>query len=89
MLAVKIIPKAYCNLCRSHVKYGRRADIAQLVERILGKDEVLGSNPSISSNGKPLIRYGLRASSLPFVYSWTYHDFETALEKDRKGGVGP
>ena len=25
------------------------ADIAQLVERILGKDEVIGSNPIISS----------------------------------------
>ncbi len=27
----------------------READIAQLVERILGKDEVTGSNPVISS----------------------------------------
>ncbi len=29
------------------------ADIAQLVERILGKDEVTGSNPVISSKRKP------------------------------------
>ncbi len=27
----------------------QRADVAQSVERILGKDEVAGSNPAISS----------------------------------------
>lgn len=36
---------------RGHVcyNYPRRAAIAQLVERIHGKDEVLGSNPSRGS----------------------------------------
>ncbi len=29
------------------------ADLAQLVEHILGKDEVTGSNPVISSKGQP------------------------------------
>ena len=29
----------------------RHADVAQSVERILGKDEVTGSNPVISSEG--------------------------------------
>ena len=28
-----------------------RADVAQSVERVLGKDEVTGSNPVISSSG--------------------------------------
>ena len=31
------------------------ADIAQSVERILGKDEVTGSNPVISSKKEPII----------------------------------
>ena len=31
----------------------QRADIAQQVERILGKDEVPGSNPGISSKKRP------------------------------------
>ena len=31
------------------------ADVAQSVERILGKDEVTGSNPVISSMKNPLI----------------------------------
>ena len=33
----------------STLPIAQRADIAQLVERILGKDEVGGSNPPISS----------------------------------------
>ncbi len=33
----------------SFVVERQRADIAQSVERILGKDEVAGSNPAISS----------------------------------------
>ena len=32
-------------------KVGVRAAVAQLVERVLGKDEVLGSNPSSSFQG--------------------------------------
>ena len=32
------------------------ADVAQSVERILGKDEVTGSNPVISSEKKPSCR---------------------------------
>ena len=35
------------------------ADVAQSVEHILGKDEVPGSNPGISSIMKPLSRNGL------------------------------
>ena len=31
----------------------RLADVAQSVERILGKDEVAGSNPAISSKDQP------------------------------------
>ena len=34
--------------------YTEHADIAQQVERILGKDEVPGSNPGISSRSSPL-----------------------------------
>ena len=32
-----------------HVAQMKHADVAQSVERILGKDEVAGSNPAISS----------------------------------------
>ena len=36
------------------------ADVAQSVERILGKDEVGGSNPPISSNAGSLVNQGVR-----------------------------
>ena len=35
------------------IERNRRADMAQLVERVLGKDEVTGSNPVISSIKTP------------------------------------
>ncbi len=35
------------------IERNRRADMAQLVERVLGKDEVTGSNPVISSIKMP------------------------------------
>ena len=44
----------------------RNADVAQQVERILGKDEVTGSNPVISSIEKRLIHKGLSV----FCYVW-------------------
>ena len=41
------------------------ADVAQSVERILGKDEVASSILAISSNKNPLSRKGLRGFWLP------------------------
>ena len=50
----------------------RRADVAQSVERILGKDEVAGSNPAISSrNPEALTFKGFRVFRIYFsVFSF-------------------
>ena len=46
------------NLSLTKIKLLLKADVAQLVEHILGKDEVTGSIPVVSSNlGKNYERY--------------------------------
>ncbi len=58
----------------------KRADIAQSVECILGKDEVTGSNPVISS--KPLKLKVSRAFSLLFITLSVCILFYTFLMKE-------
>ena len=48
-LAISLLIFLFGSCIISLLPKKRRADVAQSVERILGKDEVAGSNPAISS----------------------------------------
>lgn len=43
------LPKCPCNFYLHPLYYRLRADVAQAVEHLLGKEEVMGSSPIISS----------------------------------------
>ena len=64
---------------RLAVAVRHRADVAQLVERILGKDEVTGSTPVIGSSNRPSVRSESVSLNIP--------DLRELLEAALSGGI--
>src|SRR5688572_948563 len=62
-------------------KARRRADVAQLVERVLGKDEVSGSIPDISSIR---LTWRVRVANRQ-VRSWPFGRLRATLSKSKGG----